>query len=214
MADLLRISLTGALPSGENWSVNPIYRFTAPLAISSDECAAVAAEVNTVTLGSSLTGLNPSTWTLTGCRVEARDLNGELESVAEAARGTAVVGTSSVVHPLQTSIVLSLRTTDSTARGKGRLYWPALGMAIDTTTARFSAVGVDNFITGMNTYLAAIRAEIRSIGGMSSASLAVWSRTTPKVAPVVTLKAGNVPDVQRRRRDKVVESYLTADVAA
>lgn len=214
MADLLRISLTGALPSGENWSVNPIYRFTTPLAVSSDECAQVAAEVNTVTLGSSLTGLNPSTWSLTGCRVEARDLNGELESVAEAARGTAVVGTSSVVHPLQTSIVLSLRSTDSTARGKGRLYWPALGMAIDTTTARFGAAGVDNFITGMNAYLAAIRAEIRSIGGMSTASLAVWSRTTPKVSVVTTLKAGNVPDVQRRRRDKVTETYLTQDVAA
>lgn len=209
MADLARVSIFGALPSGENWSVNPVFRFTAPIAISADECAAAAAAINGVSIGSGLTGLNPSGVTVTGCRFEARDLNGELENVAEALRGTPVVGTSSTVHPLQTSIVLSLRTTDSTARGKGRLYWPALGIALDSSTARFGSLGVDNFLTAMNAYLAGVETAIEGVGGMTTAALAVWSRSTPKVSPVVSLRAGNVPDVQRRRRDKVTETYLT-----
>lgn len=209
MADLVRVSLTGVLPSGENWSVNPVYAFTAPLALSAEECAAAAAQINAVSVGSGITGLNPSGWNINGCRFEARDLNGELENVAEVPRTTPVVGTSSTIHPLQTSIVLSLRSTDSTARGKGRLYWPALGMAMDASTARFSASGVDNFLTAMNTYLGDIEEAIQAVGGMTTAALSVWSRTTPKTSVVTSLRAGNVPDVQRRRRDKVVEAYLT-----
>ena len=213
MADLLRISIQGALPGGEKWSVNPIYRFTAPIAVSADECAAVAAAIHGIAVPGGLTALNPSTVSMVGTRVEARDINGALENVAEVARSSPVLGTSAVNHPMQTSIVLSLRSTDSTARGKGRLYWPGIGIAMVTATLRFNATVVGDYLTNMNAYLASIRTAVRSVGGMTTASLAVWSRTTPKTEPVVSLRAGDVPDVQRRRRDKLVETYVSAAVA-
>lgn len=213
MADLLRISIQGALPGGEKWSVNPIYRFTAPIAVSATECAAVAAGIHGIAVPGTLTALNPAGVSMTGTRVEARDLNGALENVAEVARTTPVVGTSATTHPLQTSIVLSLLSVDSTARGKGRLYWPALGIALNSSTLRFSTAPVGDYLAGMNAYLASIRAAIRAVGGMTTASLAVWSRTTPKTEIVVNVRAGDVPDVQRRRRDKLIETYVSAAVA-
>lgn len=213
MANLLRISLQGSLPGGEKWSVNPIYAMTAPIAVSADECAAVATAIHGIAVPGILSSLNPAGVALTGTRVEARDTNGALENVAEVARSSPVVGTSATTHPMQTSIVLSLRSTDSTARGKGRLYWPALGIALNASTLRFNSTVVSDYLTTMNAYLASIRAAVRGVGGLTTASLAVWSRTTPKTEIVVTLRAGDVPDVQRRRRDKLVETYVSAAVA-
>lgn len=212
MADLLRVSIMGDMPGGEKWSVNPVFGFTVPIAVSSDDAAAVATAINGVTLGGTIQGLNPGSVRLTGTRVEARNLAGELENVAEVARGTPLAFTGANQHPLQTSLVISLRTTDSTARGKGRMYWPATGVALASATHRFTPTTTSGVVTEFVTYLQNIRTAIRGVGGFTSASLVVWSRTTPKKSVVIQLRVGDVPDVQRRRRDKLVESYSTAPV--
>ena len=56
-------------------------------------------------------------------------------------------------------------------------------------------------------FLAAIETAIEaSLGG---ASLAVWSRTNASLSAVQTLQVGDVADVQRRRRDALIESYTS-----
>lgn len=214
MADLLRVSILGALPGGEKWSINPVFAFSVGQAVSSEEAAAAAAAVNTVSPSVNLLSYWPNTVSLTGCRVEARNATGELESVGEAIRGTPVVGQGSVTHPVQTAIVLSLRTTDSSARGKGRLYWPATGFPLAPATLRFTATAVGDFLTGMNAYLAGIRTALDGVSGLSLAPLAVWSRENASTRVVLSLRAGDVPDVQRRRRDSLVETYTSQAVTA
>lgn len=214
MADLLRVSILGEMPGGEKWSINPTYGFTIGIAVSSDEAAAIATAINGVTVPATLMNLNPAAVKIVGTRVEARNLAGDLESVAEVARPTPLVGASAITLPLQTSLVCSLRTTDSTARGKGRLYWPATGVQLATATHRFTTSTTSQFVGDMVTYLGGIRTAIRSVAGFSTAALVVWSRVTPKKTVVIQLRAGDVPDVQRRRRDKLVESYNVAPVPA
>jgi hypothetical protein len=209
MADLLRVSIQGALPSGEKWSINPVFGLSPASAVSSDECADMVAAINGTAVPGQLLSLNPAGVTVTGARVEARTAAGVLQSVAEGNRGTPTPGTSSTTHPLQTSIVVSLRSTDSTARGKGRLYWPGIGCLLNATTLRFDSTPTDSALNGMDTYLGGIRTAIRSVPGFSGAFLAVWSRSNAATRAVVSLRVGNVPDVQRRRRDKVIESYIS-----
>jgi len=197
------------MPSGEKWSVNPVFAPTAPIAVSTDECAAIANAINGISVGSTLLSLNPPGVAVTGARVEARAADGELESVAEATRGTPAVGTSGVSHPFQTSIVLSLRTTDSTARGKGRLYWPACGIPMNSATLRITSSAVTDFVNGMSTYLGNLRLAVRSQAGLTTAGLVVWSRTNGSTRLVNSIRAGDVADVQRRRRDSLIESYTS-----
>lgn len=210
MADLLRVSLLGSLPGGEKWSINPVFAFTTGIAVSTDDAAAVATAINSVPVPGTLTAINPASVAITGTRVEARSFAGVLESVAEVARTTPSVGTSANAHPYQTSIVCSLRTSNSTARGKGRLYYPAIGINLSSTTLRIPAVDVGNFLTGMKTYLSGMQTAVRSVGGFTTAGLSVWSRSNSARSLVLSIRAGDIADVQRRRRDSVVESYQAA----
>lgn len=212
MADLARVTIKGAMATGEVWSINPVFSFAAPISINTDECLEAATAIDAITLPTGLTAYNTALVTVTGCRFETRTASGDLESVAEHARSSPVPGTAaSVVHPAQTSVVVSLRTSSSAATGKGRLYWPATGASMGGTM-RFSSGPLGTFLVAMDTYLAAVRTAIRGVGGMSTAVLAVWSRKEALTRPVLQLRAGDVPDTQRRRRDKFIESYTTQAV--
>lgn len=213
MADLLRISILGSMPGGEKWSVNPVYAPTAPLAISTAECAAIALAIDGITVEPTLRSLNVPAVTVDGVRVEARNLDGSLEAVSEHTRTSPVAGTSAASHPYQTAMVCSLRTPDSTARGKGRLYWPATGATISPSTLRVASSSVTDYLNGMNAYLANVRLAIRGVAGLTTATLRVWSRTSSQLQVVTSLRVGDVADVQRRRRDALVESYSSAAVA-
>lgn len=214
MADLVRVSILGSMPGGEVWSVNPVFAFSTGIALSTDELAAMAVAVNGASVPVDLRATNVPAVAITGCRIEARKKTGELEAVAEAARPTPIQGSATAAHPFQTSIVASLRTADSSARGKGRLYWPATGVNISNTTLRLGSIDTSNFITAFNIYLAQVRTAVRSVGGATTAVLAVWSRTNNDTRVVLSMRAGDVADVQRRRRDSLTETYATATVAA
>lgn len=213
MADFVRVSLGGDMPSGEKWSINPIYRVPVGLALSNDEAAAMATGIATTTWTSNLQGLNVTGVNFRTVRVEARNLAGDLESVGEASKVTPVAGSSATPHPFQTAIVLSLLTGQAGASGKGRLYFPATGIPLTAGTLRITSTAQGDFLTGMNSWLAQVRAQVRLVGGWSAASLGVWSRTQASSRVVLTVRAGDVPDTQRRRRDSVSEGYTSAAVA-
>lgn len=214
MANLARVTIQGSMPSGEVWSINPVFSFAAPIAISTDECLAAATAIDAISIPAGLTAVNVADTKVTGCRFETRTAAGVLESVADHVRAVAIPGSAANAHPAQTSVVVSLRTSSSSATGKGRLYWPATGLTVQPTTLRFNGTQLTSFLTGMESYLALVRTAIRGVGGMNTAVLAVWSRTNASTLPVLQLRAGDVPDVQRRRRDKFIESYISVPVSA
>jgi hypothetical protein len=137
--------------------------------------------------------------------VEARDTDGALQSLGEGTRALTVFGTSGTNHPYQTSWVTSLRTNLAGASGRGRLYWPATGTIIVAASLRPSAGDTTSFLSGVKTYLAAIQAAVTS--QVPDSILAVWSRTLGVTLGVDKIQAGDVLDVQRRRRDAAIENY-------
>lgn len=208
MADLLRISIVGAMPNGEEWSVNPVFAiggdFGEPVTAAEANTIATAIAARAVPAG--LLALNPGVVTVTGVRVEARTVGGVLEALGEANRGTPAAGTSSGSHGFSAAMVMSLRTALPGASGRGRLYWPACGVTMNNLTLRINAADITAALTGIKTYLSGIDTDIEAtLAG--AASLVVWSRKSAVLTAVNSIQIGDVLDTQRRRRDVIVEGY-------
>lgn len=206
MAQLLRLSIKGSLPGGEQWSTNPVWTIsdfgvsTTPAQIQAVATACAAVSVPTGLTNAMSTSTNVHT-----VRVEAREADGTLENLAEAVKGSPQAGGSTTGHTYQTAWVLSLRSAQVGGTGRGRLYWPATGAAITTSTLRPSVAQTDLFVAGFKTYLSGLQTAIRTV--FAGSSLIVWSRKTHGMYLVDVLQAGDVLDTQRRRRDQVVEAY-------
>lgn len=206
MADLVRVSIQGTLPGGEQWSVNPCYTLADfGTTVTYPQLITIATAINAISIPSTLRLAWSTSTNVTGCRVEARKMNGDLEALAEGVRGAAIPGTGTSAHSYQTSIVQSLRTAQSGPSGRGRVYWPATGMIISASTLRPSDADVTSTLGAATTYLTAIGSAIAATLG--SAPLIVWSRSTGGRYLVNRVLMGNVLDVQRRRRDQAVENY-------
>lgn len=207
MARLLRVSITGTLPSGEEWSVNPVYGIGGDfgMSVTNDQARQVALAVIDFSVSTGLLQVMSTGSAVTGARVEARNIAGVLEAQGEALQTSARAGTGSATHPFQSALVISLRTGLAGARGRGRLYWPATGAPLDASTLRLTSAAQSAFLSGAETYLSGIETQIETI--LTPATLCVWSRVSSALNPVLQLQVGNVLDVQRRRRDTLIESY-------
>jgi hypothetical protein len=207
VAQLLRVSILGIAPGGEEWSVNPVFRISgAGDIISSAEGAQIVTGINGVTVPTGLRALMASSSSVSGVRVEARFLNGNLEGVFEGLRGSAVPGTGAAPHPPQCAMVFSLRTQTPGPSGRGRMYWPATGVAMSSSTLRGDSAVVGAALTAFKTYMAAIETAIETVLAVP-VSLDVWSRKNASSATVDRLQIGDVVDTQRRRRDTLPEAY-------
>lgn len=208
MADLLRTSLMGTMPSGEAWSVNPCWAlgdFGAP--VTPAQVTAVVAAINALTVPTAMRSMWNATTSLTGCRVEARTVIGTLEAIAEGVRAAPVTGTGGATHPFQTSWVTSIRTDQVGGSGRGRMYWPGTGQLIDGDTLRPTGANVTATLDAVTLYLQSVMDAIRLTFDLTG--LAVWSRTNNALYPARRLEMGDVLDTQRRRRDTLTETYQT-----
>lgn len=206
MAVLVRVSILGQMPSGEVWSVNPVYRLGTGLDVpaTATQLQAIVAAINAIAVPTGLLQAMSSSTNVSGCRVEARSMDGTLDAIAEGARAVPAVGTGLAPHPFQTSLVLSLRTTTPGPSGRGRLYWPGTGVNIAAATLRLNSGVPASVLSGAKTFLSAIETAVETTLG--PASLAVWSRTTSSIHAVSSLQLGDVADTQRRRRDTLIEA--------
>jgi hypothetical protein len=210
VADILRVAVLGTMPGGEVWSINPVYRLAVSGSVTYEEAADAALAAAGAAVPTGLLNLMSPQTQVIGIRVEARTLAGVLEAQAEAARPSAAVGSGSSRLVYQSAVVGSLLTAVAGGRGRGRVYWPATGAGIDTSTLRLDASQQTAALAGFGTYLEAIAIAISGSLGVT-VSLSVWSRTASSSAPVNRIRVGNVIDTQRRRRDALAETYVTAD---
>ena len=204
---LLKVSIKGTMPSGEVWSINPVWDLNSSTVFTFDQLNTIATAINAVVPGTTLMQQLTVDTPLTGVRLEQRALTGALITQLEQDRAIIAAGTGTATHPLQTAMVFSLVTNAVGANFRGRLYWPCTGGAISAGTHRFSITNVTNLLANMRTYLSAIEAAIKVTS--TTAELVVWSRTLGSDAVVNKIRMGNVPDTQRRRRDKLVETYTS-----
>lgn len=208
MADLLRVSINGVLPGGEVWSVNPVFALGGDfggVSVSQGQAQTIANAFAARVVSTGITQCWTAETRLTGYRVEARTKAGLLQAQADGIRGSAAAGSGVSAHPFQTSVVTSLRTAQPGPSGRGRLYWPATGLSMQTSTLRISSsfpasigLGVKTLLSGMLTDISATLA-----GGVG---LVVWSRKNSALYPVNSIQVGDIMDVQRRRRDTLIEA--------
>lgn len=209
MAQILRVSITGAMPSSEVWSVNPVFAvggdFGTP--VSATQAQTIATAIAAIAVPTGLLQFMTSSTTVTGCRVEARSLAGVLEVQAEGVKATPTPGSGASAHPFQTSIVFSLRTATPGPRGRGRLYWPATGVTMTASSLRLGSGFPTSGLSGFKTYLSGIESAIEAT--LPGVSFAVWSRTSSSTANVTSVQVGDVLDTQRRRRDATIEAITS-----
>lgn len=209
MANLLRISLVGTMPQGEEWSVNPCFVISdAGGAPSFETLQTVANAVSALVLPTGVRSVMSSATAWSRVRVEARLFNGDLQGQAESIKATATPGTGTSPHPFQTAIVSSLRGAAPGASGRGRLYWPATGIPLNATTLRPDSSAVGIFCTGVRDFLVLMNGAVRA-SFPGAVGLSIWSRKNEASTVVTKILAGDVLDNQRRRRDTLVEAYTT-----
>lgn len=205
----VRVSILGAAPGGEVWSINPVFDPTGEFPGGVDQTAldAAANAIAALSPAGALTTFLSSALSVTGCRLEVReDSNDALIGISVQQRSPVFTGTGTPLRGAQTAIVFSLRSNTPGGSGRGRLYWPAVGTSVDATL-RFTSTTAATAAGDMRTYLLAMRSALATAFPTIGFDLAVRSRTTHTTPHVNKIQVGTVPDTQRRRRDKMVEDY-------
>lgn len=212
-----RLSIKGTLAGGEVWSVNPAFNIDGELPTDPTQLQvqSVAQGVAAVTIPASIRNLISSSGAVTTIRAEARRDNGELIRVAEAPVGSSGTGQGVLGLPLRSALVVSLHTSDVTAKGRGRIYWPALRLNLNTN-GRVDSTLLTSLATDFATYLHAIETGMNAVNPtpLVSYKLGVYSPTDGVVRNVQEISVGDIPDRQQRRQDKIVQARAFAEFRA
>lgn len=113
------------------------------------------------------------------------------------------VGLGTPKAPYQTAVVISDITSNPGARYRGRHYWPCVGLGM-TTNGRLTTPTLPADILAD---WADLVTGIRDSTGGPAAEACMYSPTRSSTTSVVGYRVGDVPDTQRRRRDKLIENY-------
>jgi len=115
------------------------------------------------------------------------------------------VGTGSSATQTQAALVVSLRSANPSAHGRGRMYLPATGYGALIGSAHYlNTTSVDGIANASKTYFDAVNA--LTIEGNDIAVVVAASLSAPPV--VTSLRVDNELDVQRRRANKIQASYI------
>lgn len=213
MSKYFKVVIKGALGSSEVWSVNPIFDpfLETTFEWSQTKGDAVVAAFAAITTPAPLLAALSNSGFITSFRLELRELGtDELYGVSEYQLPTPRQGTGELTKAPQTAVVASLRTNTPGASGRGRLYWPALNVAIDGNGFRVPTATVVAINTAFASYLRALSNAILTAASWSpitTMDLVVYSRARGVTYPVNQILTGNVLDIQRRRRDALPETY-------
>lgn len=205
----VRVSILGRLVNEEVWSINPTFDPTGefPGTVNQTQLEAAATAIANRTLPTQLRTLLSTSGSRTGARVEVRsDTDDSLIGIATVQSTTAQAGTSALLLPPQSALVMSLRTDSPGASGRGRCYWPCLVQSLDVN-GRVSAANQTAILADFKAYMTGIRSDLATAFPTIGFDLAVRSKSTSSTPHVTRIQLGNVVDTQRRRRDSLPESY-------
>jgi hypothetical protein len=105
--------------------------------------------------------------------------------------------------PFQCATVITLVTASATRHGRGRFYLPPLGVGV-LDTGRLSAAATGSLELAFTSFF-----DVLSTAGLS---VVVRNRSGHVSTPVTEARVGNVIDTQRRRRNKLIETYTAIAV--
>jgi len=208
----------GSIGTVETWSTSVTWGIfgLAPDAENQAEADGLAAAIRAATgvtnLPATLRTLMSTQLQITTLRVERRAEDETTLNVSEGLFSAAIAGTGTATKTPQDSLVLSLRSSTPGARGRGRMYWPAVGASLNSTfqvsTPTPAGVAADAK-TWLNAIGTAMNGYWTSASITRSAVLSVRSTTDHLCRDINTIQVGSVLDTQRRRRDALPEAYVS-----
>jgi len=214
-----RVILRGGLGTVETWSTSVAYGIVGlspdvPDQTTTDAMAQAIAALSAANLTPpSLASLLSTAGVLDTIRVERRAEDETVLNVAERLLTTPLPGTTAPNKTPQDSLVFSLRTSTPGARGRGRMYWPALAATLNTTfqlTSPVPATTVANAKTLLQAINTAMDGVYVAAASALRVALSVRSGTDHICRNVTSIQIGSILDTQRRRRDNLPESYVSA----
>lgn len=106
--------------------------------------------------------------------------------------------------PYQVAVVISLQTDTATRHGRGRLYLPAPDVSM-CTNGGLSSTCLTNLDAGFTALFDSLNTD-----GLTPV---VRNRTAHSSTTITSARVGSVFDTQRRRRNKIAETYTAIAVA-
>lgn len=150
----------------------------------------------------------PPETTFLGAQARTYNVDNDLIASGESLYVTPIAGTSSVDGlPVQTAIVVSLRTPAPGARGRGRMYLPAPDVGSITQLGRLASTRQQTVADLLRDFFDAWNA------ASTTEAAGVVSQVGSSVTALNQVRVGNVFDTQRRRRDQLPEVYVTNALA-
>lgn len=158
-------------------------------------------------------------WKTEGVKIAPLRMDGttDVDFVVNSPYTTAVAGNSGQIgYPPQISLTATLLAGNGRGlAGKGRMYLPGISAGLDAT-GHLGGTQNQNIANRLKTFFDAVEASIDVPGQLINAShgRAPFTGSTATNRAVTHVRVGNVYDTQRRRRNSLVESYATAELAA
>lgn len=209
-----RVRISGTMPGGEVWSINPAFAETDGSVVQSyadllSWANAIVATNAAKILPTTVLDLLSTVAAITEVRTEVYDSTGKLTAAAEVTLTTPIPGTASPNKAYQSSVAVSLLTGRPGRSYRGRLYLVALSITLNVASLRLSASQASSIATQMS---ATLTAWGNAAPGDIDLRPVVVSKTLGMNSQVTQVGVGDVMDTQRRRRDSLAEAYSFAPV--
>lgn len=154
----------------------------------------------TNTPAGNITALYPAAIGVDSVVMDELDSSGH--NVSQGREALALVGTGTDEPlPPQNAVVVSLRTDVPTRAGRGRFFLPS-PVVTTVLDQRLDSAAQGDILHGA----------LAMLNHMNGGTLnpVVYHRFDPTVTPIVSIDVGDVFDTQRRRRNKLVETRVSA----
>jgi hypothetical protein len=195
---LYRMVASGTSP-GEQWS----FTLHAEGSLSTGDAATAFGDALTACWAAGMDDVTTADIDLTLASVAALDpaTDGQLTRVEVVLALTGV--DAGEMLPFQCATVISLLTASATRHGRGRFYLPPLAVST-LDTGKLSASAITSLDTAWTAFFDSLNTD--------GVSPVVRNRTGHISTPVTSARVGDVIDTQRRRRNKLVETYTAIAV--
>lgn len=191
---LYRHRVSGPLPAGDVW-VSTLHSVgLAPLADAHNAFG----DFLTTAIGTTLKTYWPVSTRASSITTDQLD-EVTLRNVAQLSDVNNIIGTGVGKQVSQRDcLVVGLRTPTPTRSGRGRMFLPSPSADHYSATGEFIEAELDTLANDFAAGLATMRATIQPV---------LLHRATRTTTPITRVTIGNVPGIQRRRTNKVTQTY-------
>lgn len=191
--------------------IDPLFDAAGYLALGASVAGSISSAF--VTLRSA-TVFNTPAWSVYSyCKIAAIDTAGHYVAEPVIVSATSP-GISTTGNPLQITPVLSLGSGQSLGyANRGRMYLPHMYPTIQASGYSYSSSVQSSILAAATTFFGSVNTALGSVTGFTQCRVVIASkRGTGSTKRASVLRVGNLPDTQRRRRNRTAETYVQGSI--